>query len=247
MTAAGIDETWNNPNFGRVTILTGHYGSGKTEVALNMALALKKCGIPKVALADLDIANVYFRSREHQQLLEDSGIAVHGNAYGYDIASDLPALSASLRAPLEDQSFRLVIDAGGNDSGARVLNQYRSLLQTDDVRADDVVMLIVVNANRPESDNIAKATSHLRAIEHETGLPVRGILNNTHMLRETTPGDILRGRALCQELSKNTGIPYFGDTCVRSLLAALKAEGTPCKDQAIYPLDLHMRPNWLDR
>ncbi|GHU62741.1 hypothetical protein AGMMS49983_04770 [Clostridia bacterium] len=235
-------KNWNSENTGRITILVGHFGSGKTEVALNMAIALKESGAEKMALADLDIANVYFRSREQKTLLDEKGIELYSNAYGYDITSDLPALPASLRAPLEDKSFRLVIDAGGNESGARVLNQYGTFL-----RQEDVSVLIVVNVNRPETDSVSKAEAHLRAIEAETGLPTSGILSNTHMLKETTPADIFRGIELCRSLSKNTNIPFVGSTCLRSLLSELESKSERDENSLVFPIDLYMRPTWIDR
>ena len=107
----------------RIRVIVGHYGSGKTEFSVNYVLKLAEQG-KKTALVDLDIANPYFRSRERRQLLEGKGIQVFSNAFGYDITADLPAITARIKAPLEDESFQTVVDAGGNDSGARILNQF---------------------------------------------------------------------------------------------------------------------------
>ena len=109
---------------GRKIIITGHYGSGKTEFAVSLALLLAARNIGKLALIDLDIVNPYFRSRERRELLNGAGIPVYGSIFEQEVTAELPALSASLRAPLEDAQCRVIIDAGGNDSGALVLNQF---------------------------------------------------------------------------------------------------------------------------
>ena len=103
----------------RIRIITGHYGSGKSELSVNMVTELKK-QYDKVAIVDLDIANPYFRSRERQDMMEDMGIEVFHNSFGYDITQDLPALSAAIKKPLENKDYHTIVDAGGDDSGARV-------------------------------------------------------------------------------------------------------------------------------
>ena len=108
----------------RITLVTGHYGSGKTEVSVNLAVDLKK-EYEKVAILDLDIMNPYFRSRERQKMMEDLGIMVQFNSFGYDITEDLPALSAALKTPLENKEYMAVVDVGGDSDGAKVLNQFR--------------------------------------------------------------------------------------------------------------------------
>ena len=99
----------------RITAIAGHYGSGKTEFSVNLALDLKK-EKDKVAILDMDIANPYFRSRERQKMMEAEGINVIFNTYGFDITEDLPAITAALRGPLENEEFTAVVDVGGNDS-----------------------------------------------------------------------------------------------------------------------------------
>ncbi len=240
----GVTAPEREPILKRITLIVGHYGSGKTECSVNRVIQLKK-DHQQVAILDMDIANPYFRSRERQELLEDMGISVHHNSFGYDITEDLPALSACMRGPLEDRDFTVVADVGGDSAGARVLNQFKKYF-TDEA---DCEMLLVVNANRPETDTVEGALYHLRTIEQETGLPVRGLINNTHLLRQTTPQDILRGYALCRRLSEQTGIPIRCSTCVRGLVPQLREEAARqgLGDLRIWPIDLYMRPTWLDR
>jgi len=217
-----------------IYILTGHYGSGKTEIAVNMALYFitqKR----RTALVDLDIANPYFRSRERRELLEERGIEVFSNTFGYEITADFPALSAGIRKPLEEEGTVCVVDAGGNDSGAMVLNQFRGFF-----RGEGTGIYAVVNANRPDTDDLPKARSMLSSIRAETGLPFAGVINNTHLLRETTPEDVWKGRSLCLEIADELGIPLTANCCEARLARQLAPM------ERVWPIDLYMRPSWLD-
>lgn len=228
----------------RVTVIAGHYGSGKTEFAVNLALGLKekidsekRC--EKVALLDMDIANPYFRSRERQKMLEEQGIEVIYNTFGFDITEDLPAITAAVRGPLENKDYHVVVDVGGNDSGARILKQFGKYLV-----GDDVELLCVLNGNRMETDTIEGMLEHLESIEVETGLKFDGIINNTHMLTETTAEDVIKGYQLCSEVSDKLGIPIAVNTCREDLLEDLKAL---MDMENVYPIKLYMRPSWLDK
>jgi len=227
----------------RIIIITGHYGSGKTEFAVNMAINLRK-EHDKVALLDMDIANPYFRSRERQKYLENLGIVIHHNSYGYDITEDMPAISASLKAPLENKDYLAIVDAGGDDSGARVLNQFKKYFITG-----DSTMLCVINANRPETDHLAGALEHIEKIQAETGIKIDGLINNTHLIRETTTNEIIKGYKLCRQISDRIGIPIIYNTCVEELLEELKEviKKNSLTHFEVYPIKLYMRPTWLDR
>ena len=228
----------------RITAIAGHYGSGKTEFSVNLALDLKK-EKDKVAILDMDIANPYFRSRERQKMMETEGINVIFNTYGFDITEDLPAITAALRGPLENEEFTAVVDVGGNDSGARVLKQFEKYF-----RRDDCELLCVLNANRPETDTVEGMLEHLHSIEIETGLKFHGLINNTHLLRETTADDIVKGYKLCRQVSDKLGIPIVWNTCREDLLDDLKqliADENIEGLENIYPIKLYMRPSWLDR
>lgn len=237
----------------RITVVTGHYGSGKTEFTLQYASMLAARGIP-TAVVDLDIANPYFRSRERQSLLESRGIAVYSNVYNLDITADLPAITAAIRSPLENREVHTVVDAGGDDSGARVLIQFRKYFTPQDSE-----LLCVVNANRPETRSVDGALSHIRRIEAEVELPVSGLVSNTHMLCETDPDDIVKGRLLCLELSRLLGIPLIYTLCPQLLFAEVKRRlaaeahtesASSAKDLfsgRFLPFDeLLMRERWLD-
>ena len=228
----------------RITAIAGHYGSGKTEFSVNLAFDLKK-EKDKVAILDMDIANPYFRSRERQKMMESEGIDVIYNTFGFDITEDLPAITAAMRGPLENTEFTTVVDIGGNDSGARVLKQFEKYF-----RRDDCELLCVLNANRPETDTVEGMLEHLHSIELETGLKFHGIINNTHLLRETTAADIVKGYKLCKEVSDQLDIPIVWNTCHEKLIDDLndliRQEGIEGLEN-IYPIKLYMRPSWLDR
>nr|DAG86596.1 MAG TPA: Flagellar biosynthesis protein flhF GTPase, flagellum, protein transport [Caudoviricetes sp.] len=173
------------------------------------------------------------------------GITIHFNSFGYDITEDLPAISACMKAPLENKDYMVVADVGGDNAGARVLNQFKKYF----VDESDCEMLIVVNANRPETDTLEGALYHIQTIQAETGLKVKGLISNTHLLRETKVEDILKGYQLCRDISRETGIPITYTTCVEKLVPELekaKAE-QGLDDMVIYPIKLYMRPTWLDR
>lgn len=227
----------------RITLVTGHYGSGKTEFSVNRVMELKK-EYEKVAILDMDIANPYFRSRERQEKLNEEDILVEYNSFGYDITEDLPAISASMKAPLENKEYVTIVDVGGNNTGAMVLNQFKKYFIPEECE-----QLCVINANRPETDTLQGALNHISSIQSETGIGIHGLINNTHMLQETEPEDIIRGYKLCKKISEQLEIPIVYNLCrenlLESLTTAIQAENI--NDMNIYPIKLYMRPTWLDR
>lgn len=231
------------PTKKRIIIVTGHYGSGKTEFAVSLALMLAQEQnrlFPRLALIDLDIANPYFRSRERRGLLEEAGIGVYGSLYKTEVTAELPALSANVRKPLEDKDCRVIIDAGGNDSGALVLNQFKKYYTPDETS-----VLAVLNFNRFETQDVSGAIAHINAIEAVTGLEIEGLVNNTHLLRETTAETILKGHALCTEVCVRTGKKLWCDCYPRQLVS--KEDLAEISGGYLMPLGLYMRPTWLDR
>jgi len=234
----------------RKLVVTGHYGSGKTEFAVSIALQVahlknrsdsftSQASYARTALVDLDIVNPYFRSREQRGLLESKGIAVYGSAFEDEVTLELPALGATVRTPLEDYNCQTIIDLGGNDSGALIINQFSKYFSDD-----DTTTVAVVNANRPDTSTLQGVIEHIKAIENITGLTISCIVNNTHMLRETTVADILRGHELCNEVCKVSG---------KELLCNCYPEGIIDPTELgslsgnLMPLGLYLRPTWLDK
>lgn len=226
----------------RVTVVTGHYGSGKTEFSVSLAMLLSQNGLgpyTRLGLCDLDIINPYFRSRERRGMLEKAGIHVYGSAYGHEVTAELPELSADVRAPLEDRSCRTIVDLGGNDSGAIVLRQFGHNFDRN-----DTLTLIVINANRPETRDFEGAIAHLEAIERATGLHVDGLINNTHLLRQTDAACIEKGHRLCQRICEATGRFIWCDCYPAGIVAEAEIDGLY---EHLMPMGLYMRPTWLDR
>ena len=154
----------------RVSIITGHYGTGKTEFAVNLALKMAEEGAG-VMLADLDIVNPYFRSRERKKMLEAAGVRVISSSQECSDA-DVPALPAELLTILENREIRGVLDIGGDPVGARVLARFQPKIVREDYQ-----LIYVLNANRPEVREPESAVAYLRGIEAVTGLTCGGIIN----------------------------------------------------------------------
>ena len=216
----------------RISIITGHYGTGKTELAVNLALALAGEG-RRVTLADLDIVNPYFRSRERRPLLEASGVQVISSSQACSDA-DVPALPAELLAILENRDVRGVLDIGGDPVGARVLARFQPKIVQEDHQ-----LIFVLNANRPEVRKPEHAIAYLRAIESTTGLACTGIVNNTHLCGETTPAEIRKGAVLAEEVSRQTGIPVLCHTAEARFAQSLTDLGGP-----VFPITVYMKKPW---
>ena len=216
----------------RLSIITGHYGTGKTELSVNLALSLASGG-ERVILADLDIVNPYFRSRERRQLLEESGVRLIATSQACT-AADVPSIPAELLAVLEDRTARGVLDTGGDPGGARVLARFQPKIVGEDYQ-----LIYVLNANRPEVREPEAAVSCLRAIENTTGLICSALANNTHLCGETTESEIRKGAALAVEVSRRTGIPVLCHTAEERFVPSLAGLGAP-----VFPIAVQMKKPW---
>lgn len=216
----------------RVSIITGHYGTGKTEFAVNLAMAMAEEG-QQVMMADLDIVNPYFRSRERKQMLEAVGVQlISSSQAAYN--ADIPALPAELLTILENRDLRGVLDIGGDPVGARVLARFRPKIQMEDHQ-----LIYVLNANRPEVRTAEAAITYLRNIEATTGLTCTGIVNNTHLCGETTEEEIRKGAALAAAVSAETGIPVLCHVAVETLAPSLSDLSEP-----VFPITIKMKKPW---
>ena len=218
----------------RIKIIIGHYGSGKTEFSINYALRLKAAG-KKVALVDLDVVNLYFRSREKTDMLEEKGIRVIGGTIK-STAMDIPSIPGEVLTPLQDESYTAILDVGGDPAGARALGRYVEFFK--DGKYD---MYFVLNANRPETQTVEKAMEYMVKIEDVARAKITGIINNTHLLKSTTTDDVLRGYKLALDVSKKTNIPIIFNTALEGIAPDLPIglEG------GIFPIRLYMREEWM--
>lgn len=219
----------------RIRIIVGHYGSGKSEFSMNYVTKLREISNNKVALSDLDIVNVYFRTREKRELLISKNIMPIDSSVRADTL-DLPAISPQVITPLTDKSYEYVIDVGGDDVGAKVLGRFSNL-----IKENDYDMFCIINSNREKTQNSIDVINQIKSIEKTSNLKVTGLINNTHLIRETTIEDILKGQKLVEEVSAITRIPIKYVTCLESLLpqlpSSLKGE--------IFPINLYMRECWM--
>jgi hypothetical protein len=194
----------------RITILSGHFGSGKTEIAINLALKERK-KYEMVAINDLDVINPYFRSREAADLFEKHDIELI-SPKGNLAAADLPIVSGEIYRVLHDPRYKLIIDPGGDKDGATALGQYYH--EWKDMKPE---MNFVLNANRPYVSTLEGAMYTVREIEKVSRLKVTGLINNSNIGSATTMDEILRGFELSSLLSEKLQIPLLY-TCVSSHL-----------------------------
>ena len=211
----------------RITILCGHYGTGKTNVAVNAALALAGEGHP-VTVADLDIVNPYFRTLDSAAAFEQAGIRLICSRFANSNV-DIPSLPPDLYAITDDKSRRVVVDVGGDDSGAMVLGRLAPAITAE----DDYEMLLVVNRYRPLTPDIPSTVEVMGEIEAASHLHFTGIVNNSNLGEETTPAVVLDAAAYAEELAKATGLPLVATTVAHHLFPDLKGQ-----IQNLFPLKL---------
>ena len=184
----------------RVRIFVGAYGSGKTEVAVHVALDLAAAA-RRVALADLDIVNPFFRSRELREELEAAGVAVLAPR-GELAQADLPIITPEVRSTLGDADTTLVLDVGGDDAGARALSQFRPFLPEADTS-----MAMVINDRRPWTGSVAGIERTIRRVEASARFRVTCLVSNPNLGDETTPEVVARGHAVVCEAGRTLGLP----------------------------------------
>ena len=219
----------------RIRIIVGHYGSGKTEFAVNYALKLSEES-PKVTIVDLDIVNPYFRSREKKQLFSERGIELISNSFDKDITAELPSLAANIHAPLQDKDRQVILDVGGDATGVRTLGRYKRFFTKDSYD-----LFFVVNANRPETDTFEKALEYVQSIEAEVGIKITGLINNTHMLENTSLEDIIKGNNLVTQLSHHLKTPVRYTCCIEKLAKDVPKE---VKGE-LFVIQMIMREKWM--
>lgn len=202
----------------RITILCGHYGTGKTNVAVNLALAMAGEGQP-VTVADLDIVNPYFRTLDSADAFEEAGIRLICSRFANSNV-DIPSLPPDLYAITDDKSRRAVVDVGGDDSGAMVLGRLAPAI----VAEDDYAMWLVVNRYRPLTPDIPSTVEVLREIEAAAGLRFTGIVNNSNLGDATTADVVLKTVDYANELAAATGLPLVATTVKQSLYTELEGQ-----------------------
>lgn len=195
----------------RVTLFCGHYGSGKTNIAVNYALHLSERGFP-VSIADIDVVNPYFRTKDSSKELTDAGVEVIALPFA-NTSVDLPALPQEVYGLVQRRDRRVVMDIGGDDRGAYALGRYRPYI----LEENDFANLFVVNFYRPLTRTAKEAFEVFREIEAAAGIPFTGIVNNSNIGVETTIGDVINTLSLAEELAEISGVPVVMTTAEKKL------------------------------
>ena len=211
----------------RVTMILGHYGSGKTNIAVNLALALRKTH-DRVAIADLDIVNPYFRTKDSLEVIKAADIRLIVSDYA-NTNLDIPALPQDMYAVTDDKGLTCVLDIGGDDRGALVLGRLRPEL----VKENDYEMLLVINKYRPLTATVDLTLEVMAEIEAAANMRFTGIVNNSNLGGETTAETVMDSLEYAAEVSRRTGLPIVMTTVREDI--AKELEG---KAEGIFPLTL---------
>lgn len=218
----------------RIKIFTGHFGSGKTEIAINYAIKMSKEG-KKVALVDMDTINPYFSIRDIKAKMEKDYMMRVISTSKDLINAELMVLSAEILSVFNDKSYEVILDVGGDNVGARVLGVYNKYFEEE-----DYLMYYVLNNSRLETLNCRTASEYLKSIELASKLKVTGIISNSHMMKETESRHILKGDIEAFELSKFLNIPYKYTVCTKKFEEVIKDK----VNGEILPINLYMDMTW---
>ena len=211
----------------RLTILCGHYGTGKTNVAVNLALSMRQAGQP-VTVADLDIVNPYFRTMDSADAFEHAGIRLICSRFANSNV-DIPSLPPDLYAITDDRETRMVLDIGGDDSGATVLGRLAPAILAE----DSFEMWMVVNQYRPLTRDVPSTLEVMEEIAAASGLPFTGVVNNSNLGEETTAAHVLATADYAAAVAEAAGVPLVMTTVSRPLAEELEG-----KLPGLFPLDL---------
>lgn len=211
----------------RLTLFAGHYGSGKTNIAVNYALQLAGEG-KKVCIGDLDIVNPYFRTKDSAVQLDAAGIELISPQYA-NTNVDLPALPAENYRLVQDKSIYGIMDIGGDDRGAYALGRYTPFVLAE----NDYRMAFVANCYRPLTRTPEDALEIMREIEAACKLPFTCIINNSNLGWETTPETVIESTEYIKKLCRISGLPLWMHTAEQKVAAKL-----PPMDAPVLPMNL---------
>jgi hypothetical protein len=219
--------------------VTGHYGSGKTNLSINLALDLAK-NYDEVTLVDLDIVNPYFRSSEYAPVLARAGVRVIAPTFA-GTTLDSPSLPAAIYSVFESEGA-VVFDVGGDDAGATALGRF-----SRDISAIDYDLLYVVNRYRNLTSTPEDAAALLGEIEHAAHLKATAVANNSHLKQDTTAATILDSTEFARATAGLLGLPLRFTTVPERLAGEFSTKaGTANRVENAYPVRVFVRTPWED-
>lgn len=219
-------------NLKRYTIIYGHYGSGKTNFSINMALDKAREG-KKVTIVDLDIVNPYFRTSDYKELLEQNNIHVISPNFA-NTTVDIPSLPTEIYSVFDSsKSDYIILDVGGDDAGAYALGRFAPYVN----KLDNCDILYVVNKYRAITQTAAGAVEILREIETASHIKATGIINNSHLQQYTTEQTIIDSLPYAKEVSEALNLPLVGTTAPKSIFN--KVENAV---ENIIPVEIYVKP-----
>ena len=217
----------------RYLVLTGNYGSGKTEIALNAAL--EACDERKTTLVDLDIVNPYFRSGEKADILRKKGIKVLMPTFALTTV-DIPALPAEIQSVFESAAEKVIFDVGGDDTGAAALGRYYpSFLK----HKEETAMAVVVNCMRPLTQNMDDITDLVQRIEKRGRLRTDFLINNTNLGDQTAPEMVEKGEEIVLNCAEKLGIRFVITAGMEGVLEKCRLKSP------VLPVKRYMIPEWM--
>lgn len=195
----------------RLYIIAGHYGSGKTNIAVNLALKLKSEG-KEVKIADLDIVNPYFRTKDSADVLEKAGIELISPRFA-NTNVDLPALPPETYSIFQNKNFSAVVDVGGDDRGAYALGRFTPYI----LEENDFEMCFVANFFRPLTKTAEDAIEVMREIEVACGIKFTAVINNSNLGSLTSKEDVIVSDTEAKRLSELSGLPLLFTSVIEAL------------------------------
>ncbi len=216
---------------GKLVILCGHYGTGKTNFTLNLARDLRQTG--QVTVVDLDVVNPYFRSSDYKALLDQWDVKLLAPRFARSNV-DLPALPPEIFSAFDSVGGTVMVDAGGDDAGATVLGR-----MSDRIRAHGYEMLYVINKYRPMAEKPEQAGELLREIETASRLKATGLVNNSHLGAHTTEQNVLDAAEYARETSELLGLPLMATAVPKALEPKLRD-----RVDRVYPVDVLVTTPW---
>ncbi len=227
---------WRYPTFSKsIIVIVGGFGSGKTEVSVNLAKFMKANGHDLVSLVDLDLVNPYFRTREARVELKALGIDLIAPEGGKFYA-DLPILLPQVRSLVEAPEGLLILDVGGDEQGTKALGSISDIF--NDGEYD---MLMVLNSRRPQTSNVETSLGTMERVESTSKLHFTGLISNTHMIDETDGEIVMEGYNLSVEISERTKLPLAFVSAKRNVLNDLKPDDIDCP---VLPLTRSLLKPW---